>query len=234
MLPGAVAADAGRVARFEREATILASLDHPNIASIYGLEEARASTDSGPAAIALILTRDGSTYAFVVHGSTATAADIWTMRVGARPVMGGAVQRPGNQWSVRISPDGKWISYASDESGRFEVWVEPIAGGGLRYQVSRAGGREAVWSADGTELFYRSGDRMMVVPVTGQPGSPTGVPRVLFTGQFVSTDIPNYDVSRKGERFLMLRRVEDDIVSQALRIVDNWFEDLKRLAPAGK
>jgi serine/threonine-protein kinase len=180
-----------------------------------------------------VFTRDGSIHAFVVHGSRDTAADIWTMRAGAKPVMSGVVQRPGNQWGVRISPDGQWISYASDESGQFEIWVEPIAGGGARYQVSRAGGREAVWSSDGAELFYRSGDRLLAVPVSRQPGSPTGVPQVLFTGQFVSTDIPDYDVSRDGKRFFMLRPIQDDVESQTLRVVDNWFEDLRRLAPTG-
>lgn len=174
---------------------------------------------------------DASTYVFVRQGSASTAADIWALREsdGGRrfePL----VVRSGNQWSVRTSPDGRFISYASDESGRFEIYVQPLASGARGEKVSTDGGWQAVWSRDGRELFYRSGDRMMVVPVTTSPTFSAGVPRELFRGSFASTDLANYDVTRDGQRFAMVQP-SDEAEQRAIQIIDHWLEELTRLVP---
>ena len=174
---------------------------------------------------------DGKTLLFVVHGSGATGADIWSLTPDpprtARPV----VARPGDQWSARVSPDQRWISYASNESGRWDVFIEPF-GGGARHAASTDGGEQAIWSPKGDELFYRNGDQMLAVSVSGNgAGIETGPPHLLFRGQYVSTDLAAYDVSRDGRRFLMIRPSDDELRPAEISVVENWFAELKRLVP---
>jgi serine/threonine-protein kinase len=171
---------------------------------------------------------DGSSFLFVVHASTGTSADIFSLALGGNRRIAPLVQRPGNQWGVRVSPDGKWISYASDESGRFEVYIEPSTRGQVKYQVSNDGGSEAVWSPAGKELFYRTGDRLMAVPISTNAESPVGAPQPLFSGQYQQTDLPHYDVTADGQRFVMVKPTEDDPSHRTIRVIDGWFNELKR------
>ncbi len=124
-----------------------------------------------------------------------------------------------------FSPDGRWVAYQSNESGRFEVYVQPFPGPGGKWQVSTVGGLRPRWSANGRELFFRSGGRMMAAPI--QPGLTfaSGTAQVLFEGQFA----PPYDVNADG-RFLMVRDEQQADPTQ-LRFVLNWFVELKRAAP---
>ena len=112
-----------------------------------------------------------------------------------------------DEHGATFSPDGRWIVYASDESGRDEVYVQPYPGPGERTTVSTTGGDEPVWSGDGREIFYRSGDQMMVVDVETQPTFTAGRPTVLFEGQYVpmpgNSGSRNYDVAPDG-RFVMI------------------------------
>ena len=110
-------------------------------------------------------TPDGHGYLFVVHGTSGTGSDIWKLELQGERRAIPLVQRPRDQWAVRVSPDGRWISYSSDESGQFEIYIEPLAAGGTTHKVSTDGGREAVWAPMGGELFYRAGDRMMAVAI---------------------------------------------------------------------
>jgi serine/threonine-protein kinase len=133
---------------------------------------------------------------------------------------------------ARVSPDGRWIAYTSDETGRGEVYVRAFPSLEGKTQVSTAGGGQPVWAKRGDELFFRTPDAMMTVRV--QPGASfsVGPPRKLFDGRFYSKG-PNtggYDVSRDG-RFLM---VKDAPVAQSatgtlasLIVVVNWLEELK-------
>jgi Tol biopolymer transport system component len=132
----------------------------------------------------------------------------------------------------QFSPDGRWVAYSSNRSGRPEVWVAPYAGPGGPWQVSSDGGRMPRWSADGRELFYRGGDRLMAVDVETSTTFRSATPRMLFEGAY---DI-DYDVSRDGQRFLMIRPGGDRVrplgdQSRELHIVVNWFEELRRQVP---
>ncbi|MFQ5740400.1 MAG: hypothetical protein ACE5JX_15435 [Acidobacteriota bacterium] len=130
-----------------------------------------------------------------------------------------------------VSPDGLWLAYASNRSGRFEIFLQPFPGPGGGRQVSSEGGREPVWAKDGREFFYRNGDRMMVVDVTTQPSLSLGTPRVLFEGRYVSTPWPltNYDVAPDGKTFLMVKAREEPLATSRVNFVLSWFEELKRL-----
>ena len=124
----------------------------------------------------------------------------------------------------------------SNESGRFEIYVQPYPGPGGKWQVSTEGGTEPVWNPNGRELFYRSGDKMMAVDVTTQPSFSVGKPRMLFEGQFepAPATFPNYDVSSDGQRFLMLKPSEQAASAPTqINVVLNWFEELKQKVPTG-
>jgi dipeptidyl aminopeptidase/acylaminoacyl peptidase len=188
----------------------------------------RSASSVAPGAFA---PGDRSTYIFVVHASGQTSADIFSLRLGRDRRIEPLVQRPANQWAARLSPDGKWLSYSSDESGRFEVYLEAVPSGHGRYQVSGDGGEEAVWSPAGRELFYRAGDRMMVVPVTGDPDAPVGSRRILFTGRYEQTALPQYDVSADGQRFVIVKPAVDDLETRTLRVVDSSLHELTQRKP---
>ncbi len=175
---------------------------------------------------------DGRTLLVTEYNAT-TQGDIWTYSAdgGARLLLA----TPAHERAARLSPDGKWFVYVSDESGRDEVYVQAFPGPGGRWQISYGGGTEPVWSRNGKELFYRSADRMMAVDVVPETTFSFGTPHIVFDGRFVTTrrGEPAYDVTADGQRFLMVRR---DPRSNAARlnIVLNWGEDLKARVNAGK
>jgi Tol biopolymer transport system component len=177
---------------------------------------------------------DGQLLAFVEVSPT-TGWDIWVLRVGDRKTQP-FLRTPFNESVPRFSPDGRWLAYISNESGRFEIYVQPYPGPGGKWQISTEGGTEPAWNPNGRELFYRSGDRMMAVDIATQPGFAAGKPRMLFEGPYEPAPItnPNYDVSPDGQRFLMLKPVErEQAVPTQINVVLNWFEELKRRVPTG-
>ncbi len=135
-----------------------------------------------------------------------------------------------------ISPDGHWMAYTSNESGRYEIYVQPYPGPGGKWQISTDGGMDVRWSANGRELTYRNGDKMMAVDVTTQPAFSAGKPKMLFEGPYVPPlQIASfYDVSADGQRFLMIKPVEQAQSATQIMVVQNWFEELKQKVPVGK
>jgi Tol biopolymer transport system component len=179
---------------------------------------------------------DGQVLAFDEINPT-TGQDIWVLRQSdhkAQPFL----RTQFNEAIPRFSPDGHWLAYISDESGRFEVYVQPYPGPGGKYQISTEGGTEPVWNPTGKELFYRSGDKMMAVEIATQPNFSPGKPRMLFEGRYELSPVlvNNYDVSPDGQRFLMIKASEQASSSSLTQIVvvQNWFEELKQKVPAGK
>jgi dipeptidyl aminopeptidase/acylaminoacyl peptidase len=176
---------------------------------------------------------DGQALAFM-QIAPKTGFDIWVLRISdhkAQPFL----QTPSTETAPVFSPDGHWLAYVSNESGRNEIYVRPYPGPGGKYQISTAGGTEPVWNPKGKELFYRNGNKMMVVEVTAQPKFSAGEPRMLFEGQYLPTPLtfPDYDVSRDGQRFLMLKPAGQAQASTQINVVLNWTEELKRLVSAG-
>ena len=144
------------------------------------------------------------------------------------------VPGPGNRAAAAYSPDGRWIAYVSDESGRYEVYLAPASGQGATLPVSSGGGVEPVWARSGRELFYRAGNKMMAVSVQSGGAPSIGRAVELFDGDFdhnpgLSASLPDYDVSRDGQRFVMIQRMGPSAppaASPGLRIVLNWFQEL--------
>ena len=136
--------------------------------------------------------------------------------------------------SPRLSPDGRWIAYTSDESGGAEVLVQSFPEPKGRTQISISGGTEPVWSRDGRELFYLDGDAMMAVEIRTSPTFTAGTPRRLFEGRFARSPntVASYDVSADGQRFLRVQPMHPDPPRDRIQVTLNWFEELKRLVPA--
>jgi serine/threonine protein kinase len=177
-------------------------------------------------------SRDGQFLAFTQTNSV-TASDIWVMRMSDHSAQA-FLQTPANEGAPQFSPDGHWLAYSSNESGKMEVYVQPYPGPGGKWQISVSGGAEPVWNPNGRELFFRSGNKMMAVDVSTQGTFTPGKPRMLFEGPYLQTNValPNYSVSPDGERFLMTKDTEPDRAKTQINVVLNWFEEVKRRAPA--
>jgi serine/threonine protein kinase/Tol biopolymer transport system component len=186
---------------------------------------------------------DGQLLAFIEINPT-TQRDIWVLRMGDPSAGSGQVRKAQpflrtrfDETAPRFSPHGRWLAYISDESGRYEIYVQPYPGPGGKWQISTEGGTEPVWNPNGRELFYRSGDKMMAVDIATQPGFAAGTPRMLFERRYEPAPFPaaNYDVSSDGQRFLMLKSIEQEQAAPTqINVVLNWFEELKQKVPPGK
>jgi Tol biopolymer transport system component len=131
----------------------------------------------------------------------------------------------------RVSPNGNWLAYCSNESGEFEVYVTSFPRPGQKWQVSMSGGMQPIWSPDGTELYYRNYEQMMVVPVTTGSTFSKGTPTLLFEGDFEGPVRihPNYDISPDGQQFVMIDEPGGRLGQ--INIITNFHEELKRLVP---
>jgi serine/threonine-protein kinase len=149
------------------------------------------------------------------------------------------LQTPFNESGEQFSPDGHWIAYVSNESGRLEVYVRPFPGPGGKWQISTEGGAELAWNPKGKELFFRTGarkEKMMVVEYQTQPTFSAGKPRLLFEGNYVANAPANaaafYSVAPDGQRFLMTKTPEQPQAALTqINVVLNWFEELKQKVP---
>jgi len=142
---------------------------------------------------------------------------------------------PFQECFPNISPDGRWMAYYSNETGNWEIYVQPAegtesrAGGAKRVRVSTGGGEEPIWSHDGRELFYRWGSKIYVVDVTLGSEISVGTPRVLFDGPYVNLYGWSYDVSPDGERFLVVENEELGETTTELIVITNFFDHVRRL-----
>ena len=179
---------------------------------------------------------DGQLLAFSEVNVT-TGYDIWVLRLSDRKAQP-FLQTQFNEAAPQFSSDGHWLAYASDESGRKEIYVQPYPGPGGKWQISTEGGVEPLWNRNGRELFYRSGKKMMAVEIATKPSFSAGTPKMLFEGEYQSLltiSTPNYDVSPDGQRFLMLKPAEQTQTAPTqINVVLNWFEELKQKVPTGK
>ncbi len=129
-----------------------------------------------------------------------------------------------------ISPDGRWLAYTSITAGGRDVYVTPFPGMTTSRLVSRDGGSEPRWAHSGRELFYKSGDQLMVVPVVPGPTLTLGVPRALFSvdGYASARNRQQYDVAPDDRRFIMIKEPEN--TPGEVVYVENWFTELKERA----
>lgn len=166
--------------------------------------------------------------------------DIRVFRPGEPPQPSPAIRRhpTARNRAPSLSPDGRWLAYLSDETGRSEIYVESFPASGARHLVSADGGDSPVWRRDGRELSYRRGATMVAVSVDTTNGFSAGKPRQLFEGNYVTTvssiaGAVDYDIAPDG-RYLMVKLSEEEHASPHLNVVLNWVDELTRRVPAGK
>lgn len=150
-----------------------------------------------------------------------TGADIWILErtaERARPF----VRTRFNEYAPVFSPDGRHIAYVTDESGRPEIVVVSYPEATRKRQLSTEGGTEPMWAPDGSELYYRSGDRLMRVDVSRGPAD-AGIPTTLFEGRYVpgTVTLANYDIAPDGARFLMVL-AEAPAPPTTIRVTLGW------------
>jgi Tol biopolymer transport system component len=171
--------------------------------------------------------RDLDTLIFL-RSSQQTSFDVFQLSLHdpkrLQPILNTAAYEGG----ARLSPDGRWLSYVSNDSGQNEVYLRPYGGEDRRWQVSTDGGTQAVWNPNGKEIFYRNGNKMMAVEVATSPAVSLSPPRQLFEQRYAfgaGITLPNYDISRDGQRFVM---VKDESNAGRLNVIVNWPSELTR------
>jgi eukaryotic-like serine/threonine-protein kinase len=182
------------------------------------------------------VTADGKLLAYCENGDN-TLEDIWIMsleRGGAPRVF---VQTPASDVMPAISPNGRLLAYASNESGRFEIHIRSFPDGGRKVQVSSDGGIQPVWARSGKELFYLAplgGSRWRMMAAQVSPGTPIRISRSagLFEDSYsVDGETPSYEVLPDGQHFVMVELDREALRVAQINVVLNWFEELKRLVP---
>ena len=167
--------------------------------------------------------------------SPETGRDIWVYTEGeAQPRS--FQQSRFNERSPMLSPDGRWIAYVSNESGRDEVYAKEVAGDGRQHTISNGGGSEPVWSTDGTELFYRSGEWLFAVPIEAGDDLRVGSPGALFQGSFKFEPLGGnqmYAVTADGQHFLMIDEGEAPRGTDSLHLVLDFASELTSTEPTG-
>jgi serine/threonine-protein kinase len=180
-------------------------------------------------------TPDGKTLIYHRNDHPETAWDVMALEPGEAGEPRVLLGTRFIEAQADISPDGRWLAYVSDESGRFEVYVRSYPDLERKWQISSDGGAEPVWSPDGRELFYRDeeGRVMTVVPITIEPDFSPGRPELLFEGEYVPSPGfgRNYDVAPDGRSFVMVEQVLPEDIEAELQVVVNWFTELAELAP---
>jgi len=185
---------------------------------------------------------DGTTLAYVEEGPSTGffQFDIWGLSIADRQARA-IVRTPANEMSPEFSPDGRWLAYVSNESGRSEVYVQPHPGPGERQLMSNNGGDQPAWGTNGRELFYvqpvEPGGplmKLMSVSIRTTPEFLAGVPQTIF--ESIDLNIPwgrSYDVSADGRRFLisLTKEQRTSLAPAQMIFVQHWLDELKRLVP---
>jgi Tol biopolymer transport system component len=151
--------------------------------------------------------------------------DIWVLTRGSEPSP--FQMTPNDESAPAFSPDGKWLAYVSDESGRSAVWVQPFPGPGAKWLISPDGGTEPVWSRTGNELYFRRANQLVAVTITPGAEFRWGKPQLVFESRYETIDgARNYDVSPDGKSFVVVRSEGADDPDQ-FNVVLNWFAELR-------
>jgi Tol biopolymer transport system component len=189
-----------------------AAADRPD-ESVRKLESPAHATDWSP---------DGR-WIVVSESRPGTRADLWLIPAASGEPRAYA-QSPFNEIDGAVSPDGRWIAYASDESGRFEIYVDSFPTPGTRGRLSSGGGQDPRWNADGTELFFRRASEVHVVRPSLAAVPEAAASERLFDAR---ADIRAYDVTPDGRRFL-LNLPADEADRGDVSVVVNWRQLLPR------
>jgi eukaryotic-like serine/threonine-protein kinase len=222
--------------------------DTPNVSNLFrqaadGTGPEERLTTSAHQQRAKAISPDGTRMVFEELTPSA-GYDFILLSLKGTPRVEPLLQTPFDERNAEISPDGRWMAYESNESGQNQIYIRPFPNvADARYQISSGGGRTSAWAPSGRELFFVSRTSIMAVPVqltpTFRAGSPTKLfdaRSILLDGRFIATGTHRtYDVSRDGQRFLMIKENalanEGAALPASMIVVQNWFEELKAKIP---
>jgi Tol biopolymer transport system component len=177
---------------------------------------------------------DGKFLVYDLGGKIARRNEVWLLPLSGDRTPFPYLQTPFMTLQGQVSPDGRWLAYTSNESGRNEVYVRPFPSGDAKTQISIEGGLEPVWRSDGRELFYLAANRdLMAVPLKTGSSIETGTATRLFaTGMSSATVLMTvtrnqYDVSADGQRFLINQQTAAG-PGLPLNVVVNWTAPLQK------
>jgi Tol biopolymer transport system component len=177
------------------------------------------------------VSADGTTLVFS-RITEAKSSDVYALSLVGAPNPSPLVTSAAFDGGAQFSPDGRWIAYASDESGQLEVYVRSYPMSDRKWPVSTHGGTGPRWNRNGKEIFYRSGNKIMAADLSVNGHDVVlSAPRLLFEQRYAygaNTALANYDVSLDGKEFIM---VKNDLGASHLNVVLNWFAELRQRAP---
>jgi len=183
------------------------------------------------------VSTDGKTVIYEIDSGV--NSDVAALSTEGEGVSKPLLTKKNMEGNTKISPDGKWLAYESNESRQFEVYVCSFPGGGQRKQVSQNGGLDPLWSPDSREVFYRSGDTIMAASISTKPELNVGIPRILFEDKYAlsgSGSGLSWDIDSGGKRFLMAKDYIDSSAEEGdtlpkINVIKNWLEEVKQKVP---
>jgi hypothetical protein len=158
--------------------------------------------------------------------------DVWIAPVDTPAALRPFVATDADEFSPAVSPDGRWLAYVSNASGRDEVYVRAMPDDGARVQVSTDGAFEPLWSPTGRELFYRAGGKLVAARITWRGGAASVTREALFDDVYANTSTlhASYGVMPDGEHFVF---VQPFGAQPKTIVVVHWFEEVRRRMAAG-
>ena len=167
-----------------------------------------------------VISKDGHTLVYRTGSQ-----DIFYRRLDGDTSAHAVAATAAGEFAPRLSPDGRFVAYSSDETGVAQVYVRPFPGLGDRFQVSVDGGTEPVWSPDGRRLFYRRNRLITAATIAASPRFSVAKREELFEGDFLFQGVhAEYDISPDGKQFLVMKVAASDV--QTI-VVQNWLSELR-------
>ena len=190
------------------------------------------SLETGGSVVPMSVSPDGQLLLLMIWGHPTEQANIWAMPLngsgGSRPL----ITTPANELLPVFSPDGRWIAFLSDKTGAYEVFVRRFPDvDGWEQQLSSGNAEDPRWSPLGNEILYRDGNRLMSVEVETEPVFEAGTPEQIWEIPFHNSVGFSFVVSDDAQRFLVNRPIDAETRNPPIRVIFNWFEELKRLVP---
>jgi eukaryotic-like serine/threonine-protein kinase len=177
-----------------------------------------------------VWSRDGKWLVYRTSVNVPGAGDIMAIRPGVDSAPTTLLATSYAEVDPALSPDGRWLAYTSNETGRHEVYVVPFPNvTAAKWPISTSGASQPLWAHNGKELFFRSGGNLVSVPVQTSPTFSAGAATVLFPTRTYTGNLNRrqYAFDPRNDRFIFIRPVGSQ-ASNDLVLVDNWFEELKR------
>jgi eukaryotic-like serine/threonine-protein kinase len=182
-----------------------------------------------PSGLAGQVTPDA--HSFVFERLLDGAWSIWIASLDGDRTPRRFTQEKGDSYMPAVSPDSKWLAYASNVSGRYEVYVTPLSGRGAQVQISDAGGVEPKWSSDGRRLFFRANRQFVGASLVFAPRLAVAARHVLFADAF-DGDMPhaNYDVTKDGKQFVTV--APGSAAAPETVVILDWLPELRAILSA--